>query len=135
MEDCTESHQIRNDTPGEQSRSHVGTALPAAMGPCAPNEQVLHSSGFVVASEHAVTSGCFDNRVDCAASHVLDTSSAHLAWSQPDVGTQHANVGYPGVDFSMASKPVFLSSGLAVSNEHAVEVVDPDFHSESSAAV
>ena len=39
--------------------------------------------------------------------------------------------GYPGVDF----KPVFLSSGLAVSNEHAVEVVDPDFHAESSAVV
>ena len=63
------------------------------------------------------------------------TSPARLARSQPDVGTQHANVGYPGVDFSMASKPVFLSSGLAVSNEHAVEVVDPDFHAESSAVV
>ena len=63
------------------------------------------------------------------------TSPARLASSQPDVGTQHANVGYPGVDFSMASKPVFLSSGLAVSNEHAVEVVDPDFHAESSAVV
>ena len=35
----------------------------------------------------------------------------------------------------MASKPVFLSSGLAVSNEHAVEVVDPDFPAESSAVV
>ena len=49
------------------------------------------------------------------------TSPARLARSQPDVGTQHANVGYPGVDFSMASKQVFLSSGLAVSNEHAVK--------------
>ena len=35
----------------------------------------------------------------------------------------------------MASKPVFLSSGLAVSNEHAVEVVDPGFPAESSAVV
>ena len=63
------------------------------------------------------------------------TSPARLARSQPDVGTQHANVGYPAVDFSMANKPVFLSSGSAVSNEHAVEVVDPDFHAESSAVV
>ena len=76
MEDCTESHQNWNDTPGEQSRNRVGTTVPAVMGPCAPSEPVLHSSGFVVASEHAVTSGCFDNRVDCAASHVLDTSPA-----------------------------------------------------------
>ena len=66
---------------------------------------------------------------------VENTSPARLARSQPDVGTQHANVGYPGVDFSMASKPVFLSSGLAVSNEHAVEVVEPDFPAESSAVV
>ena len=203
MEDCTESHQIWNDAPGEQSWNQVGTTVPAAMGPSAPSEPVLHSSGFAVTREHAVTSGCFENRADCAASHGFDTSPAHLAWSQPlvgtqsaqighlgvepmsvisgfhaesstvvqgkscvvravphgsdvdrsggssgkhtsparlarsqpDVGTQHANVGYPGVDFSMASKPVFLSSGLAVSNEHAVEVVDPDFHAESSAVV
>ena len=66
---------------------------------------------------------------------VKHTSPARLARSQPDVGTQRANVVYPGVDFSMANKPVFLSSGLAVSNEHAVEVVDPDFHAESSAVV
>ena len=37
MEDCTESHQIWNETLGEQSRSQVETALPAAMGPCAPS--------------------------------------------------------------------------------------------------
>ena len=48
MEDCTESHQTWNEMLGEQSRSHVGTALPAAMGPCAPSEPVPHSSGFVV---------------------------------------------------------------------------------------
>ena len=203
MEDCTESFQIWNDTLGEQSRNQVGTTVPAAMGPCAPSEPVLHSSGFVVTSEHAVTSGCFETRVDCAASHGFDTSPAHLAWSQPlvgtqtaqvgdlgvepmtvisgfraepsavvqgkscvervvshgfdigrsggscgkdtspahlarsqaGVGTQHAHVGYPGVDFSMARKPVFLSSGLAVTNEHAVEVVVPGFLAESSAVV
>ena len=115
MEDCTESHQIWNDTPGEQSRSHVGTALPAAMGPCAPNEQVLHSSGFVVASEHAVTSGCFDNRVDCAASHVLDTSPAHLAWSQPLVGTQSAQVGHLGVE------PLSVISGFYAESSAVVQ--------------
>ena len=59
LEDYTESHQIWNDTPGEQSRNRVGTTVPAAMGPCAPSEPVLHSSGSVVTSEHAVTSSCF----------------------------------------------------------------------------
>ena len=47
MEDCTESHQTWNEMLGEQSRSQVGTALPAARGPCAPSEPVPHSSGFV----------------------------------------------------------------------------------------
>ena len=98
MEDYTESHQIWNDTPGEQYRNRMGTTVPAAMGPCAPSEPVLHSSGFVVTSEHAVTSGCFENRVDCAASHGFDTSPAHLAWSQPLVGTQSAQVGHLGVE-------------------------------------
>ena len=64
MEDCTESHQIWNDTPGEQSRNQVGTTVPAAMGPCAPTKPELHSSGFVVTSEHAFTSGRFENCVD-----------------------------------------------------------------------
>ena len=68
MEDCTESHQIGTIRRGEQSRNQVGTTVPAAMGPCAPSEPVLHSSGFVVTSEHTVISGCFENRVDCAAS-------------------------------------------------------------------
>ena len=36
MEDCTESHQTWNEMLGEQSRSHVGTALPAAMAPVRP---------------------------------------------------------------------------------------------------
>ena len=31
MKDCTEAHQIWNDTPGEQSRNQVGTAVPAAI--------------------------------------------------------------------------------------------------------
>ena len=35
----------------------MGTALPAAMGPCAPSEPVPHSSGFVATSEHDVISG------------------------------------------------------------------------------
>ena len=46
MEDCTESHQTWSEMLGEQSRSQVEIALPAAMGPCAPSEPVPHSSGF-----------------------------------------------------------------------------------------
>ena len=127
MEDCTEPHQIWNDTTGEQSRNQVGTTAPAAMGPCAPSEPVLHSSGFVVTSEHAV---CVETRVDCAVSHgigksggkgTIQTSPAHLAWSQPFVGTQSAQVGHPGVDFAVeAVVPVFPSESSAVS--HGVDV-------------
>ena len=194
MEDCTESHLIWNDTLGEQSRNQVGTTVPAAMGPCAPSEPVLHPSGFVVTSEHAVISGCVETRVDTSPAHLAwsqplfgtqsaqvghlgvepmsvipgyaesstvvqgkscvdravshgfdmgrsggscgkDTSPAHLARSQPGVGAQYVHVGYPGVDFSMTRKPVFLSCGLAVTNEHAVEVVVPGFPAESSAVV
>ena len=54
---------------GEQSRSHVGTALLAAMGSCAPSEPVPHSSGYIVTSEHAVISGSVETRVDCTVSH------------------------------------------------------------------
>ena len=102
MEDCTESHQIWNDTLGEQSRNQVGTTVPAAMGPCAPSEPVLHPSGFVVTSEHAVTSGCVETRVD--------TSPARLAWSQPLFGTQSAQVGHLGVE------PMSVISGYAESS-------------------
>ena len=83
------------------------------MGPCAPSEPVLHSSGFVVTSEHAVTSGCFENRVDCAASHGFDTSPAHLAGSQPLVGTQSAQVCHLGVEpMSVISGSYAESSGV-----------------------
>ena len=120
MEDCTESHQTWNEMLGEQSRSQVETASPAAMGPCAPSEPVPHSSGFVATSEHAVISGWSAGsfspvqsipRVDCVETH-----------------------GFGGVEsvtrapyFSMPSKPVFVSSGLAVTREHAVEAVIPGF--------
>ena len=53
-------------------------------------------------------------------------SAAHLAWSQPFVGTQSAQVGHPGVEsmsravyISSPSKPVFSSSGIVVTREHA----------------
>ena len=36
-----------------------------------------------------------------------DTSSAHLARSQPDVGTQYAHVGYPGVE--LVSRATYIS--------------------------
>ena len=78
MEDCTESRQTWNEMLGEQSRSQVETASPAAMGPCAPSEPVPHSSGFVATSEHAVISGWSAGsfppvqsipRVDCVETH------------------------------------------------------------------
>ena len=107
MEDCTESRQIWNDTLGEQSWNQVETTVPAAMGPCAPSELVLHSSGFVVTSQHSVISGCVETRVDCAVSHGFGTSPAHLARSQPFVGTQCAHVGYPGVE--LMSRATYIS--------------------------
>ena len=78
MEDCTESHQTWNEMLGELSRSRVGTALTAAVGPSAPSEPVPHSSGFVATSVHAATSGLSAgsfapvqsiSRVDCAVTH------------------------------------------------------------------
>ena len=60
------------------------------MGPCAPSELVLHSSGFAVASEHAITSGCFETRVDCAASHGFGKSGGKgtIRTSPVHLGTQ-----------------------------------------------
>ena len=69
MEDCTESHQIWNETRCEESRNQVGPTVPAAVGPCAPSEPVRYSCGFAVASEHAVISGCVETRVECTVSH------------------------------------------------------------------
>ena len=78
-------------------------------GFCAESSAVVQGKSCVV---RAVSHGSdIDRSGGSCGKH---TSPARLARSQPDVGTQHANVGYPGVDFSMASKPVFLSSGLAV---------------------
>ena len=37
----------------------------------------------------------------------FDTSPAHLAWSQPGVGTQCAHVGYPGVE--LVSRATYIS--------------------------
>ena len=113
MEDCTESHQTWNEMLGEQSRSHVGTALQAALDPCAPSEPVPHSSGFVATSEHAVISGWSAGsfspvqsipRVDCVETH-----------------------GFGGVESVTRAKLVFFSSGLAVTSEHAVVAVIPGF--------
>ena len=106
--------------------SLVETVLLAAMGPCAPSEAVPFSSGFVVTSEHAVISGLsagsFDpvqgiSRVDCAVTH-----------------------GFGGVEsmpraaymMSTPRKPVFFSSGIEATSEHAGISV---FSAESSAPV
>ena len=112
-----------NEMLGEQSRSPVETALPAAKGPCAPSEPVPHSSGFVATSEHAVISGW-------SAGSFSPVQSIPRAVC---VETR-AQVGHPGVELvsratyiSSPSKPVFFSSGLAVTNEHAVEAVIPGF--------
>ena len=137
----------------EQELVDKGDAIEseAAMVPGAPSEPVPHSSGFVVKSEHAVISGwcaclfstvqsipravCVETRVDCAVSHglgksggkgTIQTFPAHLAWSEPFVGTQSAQVGRPGVEsvsratyISTPSKPLFSSSGIEVTREHA----------------
>ena len=111
VEECTESHQTSNEMLGEQSRSQVGTALPTAMGPCAPSEPLPHSSGFVATSEHAVISG----------------------WS---AGSFSPVQSIPRAVATYTSMPrVFFSSGLAFTNEHAVEAAIPGFSAESSAVV
>ena len=106
MEDCTESHQTWNEVLGEQSRSQVETALPAAMGPCAPSEPVLPFSGFVATSEHAVISGCVETRVECTVSHGFGKSG----------GKGH-------------------NTNVSCTPRHAVCTVISGFSAESSAAV
>ena len=84
----------------------------AAMGPCAPSEPVPHSSGVVATSEHAVFSG-------------WSAGSFSPVQSIPRAICVETH-GFGGVEsvtratyISMPSKPVFFSSGLAVTNEHA----------------
>ena len=115
MGDCTESHQIWNDTLGEQSRNQVGTTVPAAVGPCAPSELVLQSSCFADASEHADVSGCVETHVECTVSYGLGKSGGNgtIRTFPVHLGTQFAQVGYPGVE----SVPVisgFYAESLAV---------------------
>ena len=101
MGDCTESHQIWGDTLGEQSRNQVGTTVPAAMGPCAPSEPVLHSSGFAVVQGKSCVHRAVTHGSDAAMSGGScgkGTSPAHLARSQPGMGSQYAHVGCPRVE-------------------------------------
>ena len=92
-----------------------------------PSKPVFFSFGLAVTSEHAVEAvipgfsaessapvqgkSCVDRAVshgfDVAMSGVScgkDTSPAHLARSQPGVGTQYAHVGYPGVEFETVQR-------------------------------
>ena len=89
-----EPHQIWSDTLGEKSRDQVGTTVPAAMGPCAPCEPVLHSSGFADASEHAAISGCVETRVECTVSH---------------------GFGKPGGNGTVRTFPVHIGTQLVIS--------------------
>ena len=91
------------------------------MGPCAPSEPVPHSSGFVVTSKHAVPSGCFENCVDCAASHGFDTSPAHLALSQPFVGTQSAQVGHLEVESMPVISGFYAESSAVVQGKSCAD--------------
>ena len=91
------------------------------MGPCAPSEPVLHPSGFVVAREHAVISGCVETRVDCAVSHGVGTSLAHLAWFQPFVGTQSAQVGHLGVESMPVISGFYAESSAPVQGTSCVD--------------
>ena len=105
----------------ESSRCHVPRSSVHPASRCFP------SSGIEVTSEHAVISGFSAESsapvqgtscVDRAVSHGFDgtvsggscgkdTSPAHLARSQPDVGTQYAHVGYPGVE--LVSRAMYIS--------------------------
>ena len=94
-----------------------------------PSKPVFLSSGLAVTGEHAVeavipgfsaeSSAAVQGKscVDRAVSHGFDeamsgscgkdTSPAHLARSQPGVGTQYAHVGYPGVE--LVSRATYIS--------------------------
>ena len=95
-----------------------------------PSKPVFFSSGLAVTSEHAVeavipgfsaeSSAAVQGKscVDRAVSHGFDvgmsggscgkvTSLAHLARSQPGVGTQYAHFGYPGVE--LMSRATYIS--------------------------
>ena len=92
-----------------------------------PSKPVFSSSDIEVTSEHAVISGFSAESsvpvqgtscVDRAVSHGFggtvsggscgkDTSPAHLARSQPGVGTQCAHVGFPGVE--LVSRATYIS--------------------------
>ena len=102
-------------------------SVPRATYISTPSKPVFSSSGIEVTSEHAGISvfsaepsapvqgtSC----VDRAVSHGFDgtmsggscgkvTSLAHLARSQPDVGTQYAHVGYLGVE--LVSRAMYIS--------------------------
>ena len=116
---------------GMCSRNATPAMSQAVVGPCAPSEPVSFSSGLDVTSLHAVTSGLSADSldpvqdtscVDRAVSHgfvgvmsvgksggkgTLQTSYAHLERSQPDVGTQFAHVGHPGVE--LVSRATYIS--------------------------
>ena len=102
-------------------------SVPRATFISTPSKPVFSSSGIEVTSGHAVISGfsaessavvqgktCADRAVshgfDVAMSGWscgTDTSPAHLARSQPGVGTQCAHVGYPGVE--LVSRAMYIS--------------------------
>ena len=127
MGDCTESHQIWNDTLGEQSRNQVGTTVPAAMGPCAPSEPVLHSSGFADASEHAAISGCVETRVECTVSHGLGKSGGHgtIRTLPVHLGLQFAQVGYLGVESVPVISGLYAESSAVVQGKSCVDRAVP----------
>ena len=86
------------------------TALPAAMGPCAPSWCRILLVSLLQGSISPVQS---IPRGDCVETHGFDTSPAHLAGSQPFVGTQSAQVGHLGAEsmpviagFDAESSPV-----------------------------
>ena len=114
--DCVETHGFG----GVES-------VPRAMYISTPSKPAFFSSGLAVTSEHAVISGFSAESsapvhgtscVDRAVSHGFDgtvsggscgkdTSPAHLARSQPGVGTQCAHFGYPLVQ--LVSRATYIS--------------------------
>ena len=123
MEDCTEPHQIWNDTLGEQSRNQVGTTVPAAMGPCAPSEPVLHSSGFADASEHVAISGCVETHIECTVSHGFGISGGNgtIRTFPVHLGTQFTQVGHLGVESVPVISGFYAESSAVVQSKSCVD--------------
>ena len=123
MEDCTESHQTWNEILGEQSRSQVGQHCRPPWAPVRPASRcrILLVSLLQVSTPLSLV-GLLAHFPLCKAYRAL------FVFGRVEWVTRATYISTP-------SKPIFFSSGPAVTNEHAVEAVIPGFSAESSAVV